>query len=167
MQKILLISIPFFLASCSHTSKNTSVSVSQPTYHAQNEKTKPGTGGNDEVYNIHLCFKKSSEKAQQLCLKEFYPKNKEISVYLALSTIELPLSRSTEIRNFNLEGKDKFIIHIPIKNIGHSLHTNIEEAKIYQEKESITIIIESKDFKEKIIIFNDKDEVLEEYSIIK
>jgi len=166
MQKIFIITIPLLFISCNQQSM---VKMTpENTLYANSEKE--GTGGNNEVYNIHLCFKKETIKGQKLCLDEFYPKEKRVNIYLAQNTLKTPIStRDSDIklRQFNLKDKDKFILHIPIENIEEGISTNIEGAKIYQDEQSITITIDTKLIKEKVIIYNKNSEILESYSIIK
>ncbi len=168
--KITLLSITtcsFLLLGCTNNTKNI-IQTSSNIYLSEKNKEP---GGNPEVMNFHLCFNKKNKMQQKNCLNNYLDKeDKKIVIYIAKNRLLKPISSrdsTQDLRTFNLQGKEEFIIYTNLDETIGKISTNIPHAKLYQENNKVTIKIDVKDIEDKVILYNNNSEVLVEYRIIK
>jgi len=128
-----------------------------------------GNGGNPEVNNINHCFQ-LKEKARNQCLNNFYPDdNINIMIYPYDGTkIKLAGRRSSiEKRELELKGLDRLMLYIDTSNVALPIDCNIKEAILIQDKQSLTINVKVSDLEDNLILTNQEEKVLLNYTIKK
>lgn len=162
---LLITTYSFLLLGCVHNREN--ITQNSSNIYLSEKSKEPG--GNPEVFNLHTCLIQKDTIQQKSCIKNNFG-NKNMKIYLAKNLLSSPVYQrgdSQEIRTFNLKGKDEFVLHLNLKpNIG-KITTNIENAKIYQRDNKITILMKTKDIFKNIILYNEKKEVLIKYMVEK
>ena len=162
MKKILLLASIILYSSCSNTTPNHPLMVSNTR----------GEGGNPEA-RVHICLEKKSSEAKKNCLNMVYPDNSAIKIYIAQAPLKL-YSQGRDgtddtKRVFDLSEKKyrRFIIHIDTGEVKGKISCSVKEAKVYQKDNKVTIDIPVENIKNRVILYNSQNNIIREFLIKK